>query len=188
MITDRMKLIKTDFEGLTIIESQVFEDSRGYFYEGFNQRSLQSQGLDIEVIQTNISESEKDVVRGLHFQNPPFEQGKLIRVLKGAVLDVVVDIRTGSTTFGKHFMIELSEKNKKALWVPPGFAHGFRTLENHTLFYYDCTQVYNKDSEGSIRWNDPELAIDWGIDHPTLSEKDGKAPYFQAFESRFSIA
>jgi len=182
-----MKLIKTNLEKLFVVESHVFEDSRGYFYEGFNRKALQLQGLDIDVAQTNISESQKDVVRGLHFQNPPFAQGKLIRVLKGSVLDVVVDIRSDSATFGKHFAIELSEKNKKALWVPSGFAHGFRTLEDHTLFYYDCTQVYNKASEGSIRWNDSQLEIDWGITHPTLSEKDAKAPLFHQLESQFSL-
>jgi len=180
-------LTDTGFEGLTVIGSQVFEDSRGYFYEGFNRDVLRNKGLDIEVVQTNISESQKNVVRGLHFQNPPFAQGKLIRALKGAVLDVVVDIRTDSPTYGRHFSIELSETNKQALWVPVGFAHGFRTLEDHTLFYYDCSQVYNRESEGSILWNDPELGIDWGIEDPVLSEKDRVALLFRQFESQFTI-
>lgn len=183
-----MKLTETDLKGLYVIESRVFEDSRGYFFEGFNKALLQSQGLHIDVVQTNISESQKDVVRGLHFQNPPFEQGKLIRVLKGAVLDVVVDIRTTSATYGKHFKLELSEENKKALWVPVGFAHGFKTLEDQTLFYYDCSQVYNKNSEGSIRWNDPELGIDWGIEDPIVSDKDKVASFFKDLKSQFSIA
>ena len=183
-----MKLIKTEFEGLFLIKPNVFGDARGYFYEGFNKKTLQSQGLDIEIVQTNISESQKGVVRGLHFQNPPFEQGKLIRVLKGSVLDVVVDIRTGSPTFGKYYSVELSEENKRALWVPAGFAHGFKTLEDQTLFYYNCSQVYNKESEGSIRWNDPQLKIDWGINNPIISEKDEIAPLFKEFESKFSIA
>ncbi|MBL4587569.1 MAG: dTDP-4-dehydrorhamnose 3,5-epimerase [Flavobacteriales bacterium] len=182
-----MKLIKTEFEGLFLIKPNVFGDARGYFYEGFNKKTLQSQGLDIEIVQTNISESQKGVVRGLHFQNPPFEQGKLIRVLKGSVLDVVVDIRTGSPTFGKYYSVELSEENKRALWVPAGFAHGFKTLEDQTLFYYNCSQVYNKESEGSIRWNDPQLEIDWGIENPIISEKDEIAPLFKEFESQFSI-
>lgn len=180
-----MKIIATDFEGLFVIESKVFGDYRGYFYEGYNKKVLEAAGLNIEVAQTNISKSQAGVVRGLHFQNPPYEQGKLIRVLKGAVLDVVVDIRKNSATYGKVFTIELSEENAKALWVPPGFAHGFKTLADETLFYYDCTQVYNKESEGSIRWNDPDLNINWGIENPILSEKDEAAPLFKDFSSQF---
>lgn len=180
-----MTIIETGLQGLRIIESKVFHDSRGYFFEGFNQKSLDEQGLHVEILQTNISRSQKDVVRGLHFQNPPFEQGKLIRVLQGSVLDVVVDIRRNSSSYGQHFKLELSEANKRALWVPPGFAHGFRTLEDDTLFYYDCSQVYNKASEGSIRWNDPNLNIDWGIDKPILSEKDEISPLFNDFLSLF---
>ena len=180
-----MRFIESGIVGLLVIEPSVYEDSRGYFYEAYNKTTFDHFGLKIDVIQTNISESCKNVVRGLHFQNPPFEQGKLIRVLKGAVLDVAVDIRRSSPTYGKHFVIELTEDNKTALWVPPGFAHGFRTLEDNTLFYYDCTQVYNKSSEGSIRWNDPDLAIDWGTDDPILSEKDRIAPLFKNFDSRF---
>ncbi|MBI1286020.1 MAG: dTDP-4-dehydrorhamnose 3,5-epimerase [Flavobacteriales bacterium] len=180
-----MKLIKTAFEDLFVIESKVFGDHRGYFYEGYNRNVLEALGLTIDIAQTNISKSQAGVVRGLHFQNPPFAQGKLIRVLKGAVLDVVVDIRKNSKTYGKHYSIELSEENAKALWVPPGFAHGFKTLADETLFYYDCTEVYNKDSEGSIRWNDPELNIDWGIEDPILSEKDEAAPLFKDFTSQF---
>jgi len=171
-----MKLIPTDFEGLFVLETPVFGDDRGYFFEGYNRDKLLQLGLDINVAQTNISESQEGVVRGLHFQNPPFAQGKLIRVLKGAVLDVVVDIRKNSKTFGKYYTIELSEQNKLALWVPAGFAHGFKTLENNTLFYYDCTEVYSKEHEGGIRWNDPEIGIDWGIADPILSPKDKVAP------------
>ncbi|MCF8463624.1 MAG: dTDP-4-dehydrorhamnose 3,5-epimerase [Flavobacteriales bacterium] len=180
-----MKFIPTQIENLTIIESTVFADSRGYFMEGFNKQKLKHLGLDINVIQTNISESSKNVVRGLHFQNPPFAQGKLIRVLKGAVLDVAVDLRKDSKTYGQHFSIELSEKNKLALWIPTGFAHGFATLMDKTLFYYDCTETYNKESEGSLRWNDPILNINWGIESPILSEKDAMAPLFVNFKSQF---
>jgi dTDP-4-dehydrorhamnose 3,5-epimerase len=180
-----MKLISTEIEGLCIIEPAVFTDARGYFMEGFNKHKMNKLGLDINVIQTNISESSKDVVRGLHFQNPPFGQGKLIRVLKGAVLDVAVDLRKESPTYGQHFSIELSEKNKLALWIPVGFAHGFATLKDKTLFYYDCTEVYDKGSEGSLRWNDPNLNINWGIESPILSEKDTSAPLFKDFKSRF---
>lgn len=180
-----MEISATGFDNLFIIETQVYGDNRGYFYEGYNRKVLNDKGLEIDIAQTNISKSQVGVVRGLHFQNPPFAQGKLIRVLKGSVLDVVVDLRKKSSTFGKSFSIELSEKNAKCLWVPPGFAHGFRTLEDETIFYYDCTQVYNKEAEGSIRWNDPELNIDWGISNPILSEKDRNAPLFKDFVSQF---
>ena len=180
-----MRLIETGLTNLYVIESNVFHDSRGYFFEGFNRESLLNEGLDIQIAQTNISKSEAGVVRGLHFQNPPFAQGKLIRVLKGAVLDVVVDIRKESPTYGKHFSIELTDENHKALWVPPGFAHGFKTLVDETLFHYDCTEVYNKDSEGSILWNDPTLNIDWAVANPTLSPKDENGQLFKNFKSQF---
>lgn len=180
-----MNIIETGFEGLLVIESRVFHDARGYFFEGYNKNALAEKGLDISIAQTNISKSEANVVRGLHFQNPPFAQGKLIRVLKGAVLDVVVDIRKGSKTYGKYYSIELTEENCKALWVPEGFAHGFKTLEDDTLFYYDCTEVYNKDSEGSILWNDPTLNIDWNIRNPILSPKDENGELFENFVSQF---
>ncbi len=180
-----MKLTETRLKGLYILEARAFHDPRGYFFEGYNRNLLKENGLDIEIAQTNISKSQANVVRGLHFQNPPFEQGKLIRVLSGAVLDVVVDIRKDSPTYGEHLAIELSEENFKALWVPPGFAHGFKTLKNNTLFYYDCTQVYNKESEGSVLWNDADLNIDWDIANPILSEKDENAPKFKNFQSKF---
>lgn len=180
-----MKFTETRLSGLYIIESNVFRDTRGYFFEGFNRQSFTEKGVDIKVEQTNISQSQAGVVRGLHFQNPPYGQGKLIRVLKGAVLDVVVDIRKQSSTYGEHYAIELSEENCKALWVPPGFAHGFKTLADNTLFYYDCTEVYNKESEGSILWNDPTLDIDWDIDNPILSPKDENGQLFKNFASQF---
>lgn len=180
-----MKLTSTGFEGLYVLETPVFGDDRGYFFEGYNRNKLLQLGLDINVVQTNISESQAGVVRGLHFQNPPFAQGKLIRVLKGAVLDVVVDIRKASKTFGKCYAIELSEKNKLALWVPVGFAHGFKTLEDETLFYYDCTEAYSKEHEGGIRWNDPEIGIEWGIDDPILSPKDKVAPLLKDQDLQF---
>lgn len=180
-----MKFIETGLEDLLLIETDVFHDGRGYFFEGFNKVKWAEMGLNIEVVQTNISKSQKEVVRGLHFQNPPFAQGKLIRVIKGAVLDVVVDIRKESKAYGQHYSVELNDQNMLALWVPPGFAHGFKTLQDDTLFYYDCTNVYNKQSEGSIRWNDPDLSIDWGIENPIVSEKDQVAPFFKDFESQF---
>jgi dTDP-4-dehydrorhamnose 3,5-epimerase len=180
-----MNIVETGFEGLLVIESRVYHDSRGYFFEGYNKNTLAKKGLDITVAQTNISKSEANVVRGLHFQNPPFAQGKLIRVLKGAVLDVVVDIRKESSTYGKYYSLELTEENCKALWVPEGFAHGFKTLEDETLFYYDCTKVYNKDFEGSVLWNDPSLNIDWDIADPILSPKDENGQLFENFVSQF---
>lgn len=180
-----MRLIETGLDSLLIIEPKVFHDPRGFFFEGYNKKTYAEAGLDIEIVQTNISKSQAGVVRGLHFQNPPYGQGKLIRVLKGAVLDVVVDIRKESATYGQHFSIELNEENKKGLWVPPGFAHGFKTLRDDTLFYYDCTEFYNKEAEGSLRWNDPSLGIDWGIETPILSEKDAAAPLFTEFKTQF---
>ncbi|MFM1875410.1 MAG: hypothetical protein RL266_1147 [Bacteroidota bacterium] len=180
-----MKVIETGLKDLLLVETDVFHDGRGYFFEGFNTNAWSALGIDINVAQTNISKSQKDVVRGLHFQNPPHAQGKLIRVLKGSVLDVVVDIRKSSDTFGKHYAVELNDDNKLALWVPPGFAHGFKTLEDDTLFFYDCTDVFNRQAEGSIRWNDPDLRIDWKIENPIVSDKDGNAPFFKEFESQF---
>jgi dTDP-4-dehydrorhamnose 3,5-epimerase len=171
-----MELITTDLSGLLILKPKVFEDERGYFFETFRQDAFQRFGVAIEVVQSNISKSDQGVVRGLHFQNPPHAQGKLVRVLRGSVLDVAVDIRKNSPTFGKSFSIELSESNKLGLWIPAGFAHGFHTLEDDTLFYYDCTALYNPAAEGGILWNDPELGIDWGIENPTLSAKDAAAP------------
>ena len=180
-----MELIETGIESLLIVQSQVFHDSRGFFFEGYNKKSWAEAGLDLDIVQTNISESQAGVVRGLHFQNPPYAQGKLIRVLKGAVLDVAVDIRKNSKSYGKHFAIELNEENKDALWVPPGFAHGFKTLKDNTLFYYDCTGQYHKESEGILRWNDPDLDINWEIESPIISEKDDGAPSFKNFKSQF---
>lgn len=180
-----MKLIETAIPDLLVVETSVFEDDRGYFFEAFNTSKFKEQNLDLKIAQTNISKSQKGVVRGLHFQNPPYAQGKLIRVLKGAVLDVAVDIRKNSAHYGKHVAIELNEDNKLGLWVPPGFAHGFKTIEDNTLFYYDCTNMYNKQSEGSIRWNDPDLGIDWNIANPIISEKDTLAPFFKELISQF---
>ena len=130
--------------------------------------------------------SNKNVLRGLHFQNPPFEQGKLIRVVKGAVMDVAVDIRKSSPNYGKWFSYEINEINKAILWIPPGFAHGFLTLADNTIFQYECTNYYHKDSEGSIRWNDPTINIDWKISDPIISDKDKFAPLFKDFVSRFN--
>ena len=180
-----MKLIETGIEDLFVIETNVFPDDRGYFFEAFNSQKLKNIGLNITVAQTNISKSSKGVIRGLHFQNPPHAQGKLVRVLNGSVLDVAVDLRKNSATYGKHFAVELNDENKLAFWIPEGFAHGFKTLADDTLFCYDCTDVYNREAEGSILWNDPDIGIDWNIENPVVSEKDAQAPLFRDFESQF---
>lgn len=180
-----MEIIKTGIAGLLIVKPQVFEDHRGYFFESYNKEKFLNQGIDQNFVQDNESKSMKGVLRGLHFQAPPFAQGKLVRVMKGAVLDVAVDLRKQSPTYGKWASIELTESNKWMYWVPQGFAHGFLTLEDNTVFFYKCTNVYNKMSEGSIRWNDPDLGIDWGISQPLLSDKDREAPLFKDFTSPF---
>ena len=142
-------------------------------------------GLDFTFVQDNESKSAKGVLRGLHFQVPPFEQGKLVRVIKGAVLDVAVDLRKKSPTYGKWECVELSERNKRMYWIPAGFAHGFLTLEDNTVFFYKCTAVYNKESEKSIAWNDNDLFIQWGISNPVLSDKDKSCTAFKNFVSPF---
>jgi dTDP-4-dehydrorhamnose 3,5-epimerase len=180
-----MQIIKTKIPDLLIIKPDVFEDDRGYFFESYNREKFVQAGIDYKFVQDNESKSQKGVLRGLHFQNPPYAQGKLVRVMKGAVLDVAVDIRKNSPTYGKWASIELSESNKMMYWIPPGFAHGFVTLEDNTVFFYKCTNVYNKQSEGSIRWNDPALNIDWKTKNPILSEKDKITPSFKNFESKF---
>lgn len=180
-----MKVIRTAIEGLLILEPTIFGDDRGYFFESFRSDVLQQAGVDLNFVQDNQSYSHSGILRGLHFQKNPSAQGKLVRVLQGAVLDVAVDIRKGSPTYGKHLAIKLDGENKKMLYVPPGFAHGFATLEDHTLFLYKCTDYYNKDAEGSIHWDSPELNIDWGISNPLLSAKDSEAPLFSDFQSPF---
>ena len=180
-----MEIIKTPLADLLIIQPQVFRDERGYFFESFSAQRFIDAGLDLNFVQDNESKSQKNVLRGLHFQSPPFAQGKLVRVIKGSVMDVVVDIRKDSHTYGKHYKLELTETNKTMLWIPPGFAHGFATLEDDTIFSYKCTNTYNKLSEGAILWNDPDLNIDWDIAHPILSEKDKISPFFKDFLSGF---
>ncbi len=170
-----MQVIPTEFEGLYIIQPKCFEDERGYFFESYNENEFKKAGLHLNFVQDNQSLSQKGVLRGLHFQNPPFAQGKLVRVIKGAVLDIVVDIRKKSPTFGKHFALELNEQNKTMLYIPEGFAHGFLTLQDNTIFFYKCTNFYNKASEDCILWNDPALNIDWGVSNPLVSEKDSLA-------------
>ncbi|MCA1761945.1 MAG: dTDP-4-dehydrorhamnose 3,5-epimerase [Cryomorphaceae bacterium] len=167
---------RTHIDDLLIIKPDVFEDNRGYFTESFNAARFKSKtGLDVVFVQDNESMSNKNVLRGLHFQKPPHGQGKLVRVVKGAVLDVAVDIRKGSPTFGQYAKVELNEKNKLQFYVPPGFAHGFLVLEDHTIFSYKCTNYYNRESEDGLRWNDEAIGVDWGISNPILSEKDKHA-------------
>ncbi|MDO9512680.1 MAG: dTDP-4-dehydrorhamnose 3,5-epimerase [Bacteroidales bacterium] len=180
-----MEIIETEIPGLLIIKPQVFEDERGYFFESFNQDKFINAGVDVHFVQDNESKSQKNVLRGLHFQKPPFAQGKLVRVMKGAVLDVAVDLRKSSKTYGRWASIVLSESNKFMYWIPEGMAHGFLTLEDETVFFYKCTNVYNKESEGSIRWNDSELNINWNNNHPILSDKDKISPLFNDFVSPF---
>ncbi|MGZ4034394.1 MAG: dTDP-4-dehydrorhamnose 3,5-epimerase [Bacteroidia bacterium] len=180
-----MEIISTPIPDLFIIKPKVFEDERGYFYESYSKAVFEKNGIHADFIQDNQSLSQKGVLRGLHFQNPPYAQGKLVRAIKGAILDIAVDIRKNSATYGHHFDIELNEQNKTMLWIPPGFAHGFLTLENNTIFSYKCSNLYNKASEDCILWNDPTLSINWGINDPILSDKDKSGKYFKDFESMF---
>lgn len=174
-----MEIIKTAIPEVIILKPDVFGDSRGYFFESYQQEKFRALGIEPVFVQDNESFSQKGVLRGLHFQKPPYAQGKLVRVIKGAVLDVAVDIRKSSPTFGKWVSMILSGENKWMCWIPEGFAHGFVTLENDTVFTYKCTNYYDKTSEGAIRWNDPDLNIDWGMDKPLLSGKDAEAPLFR---------
>jgi len=180
-----MELITTPIKDLLIIQPKIFKDERGYFFESYNESIFKKNGLNINFVQDNESLSQRGVLRGLHFQNPPFAQGKLVRVIKGSVLDVALDIRKNSPTYGQHFSIELSEENKTQLWIPEGFAHGFLTLEDNTIFSYKCTNLYNKNSEGCILWNDSLLDIKWEITNPVLSEKDKLGEAFKTFKSNF---
>lgn len=180
-----MEISKTSIDGLLIIKPQVFGDDRGYFLESFRKDLLASYGITEDFVQDNQSLSAKGILRGLHFQSDPFAQGKLVRVIHGAVLDVAVDIRKDSPTYGNHVIIELNSENKTMFYIPPGFAHGFLTLQDDTIFSYKCTNYYHKASEGSIHWNSPTLNIEWGVENPTLSTKDKEAPLFKDFKSPF---
>ena len=180
-----MKVINTPLDGLLVFTPEIYEDDRGYFFESWNKKIFKEFGLNYEFNQDNQSLSKYGVLRGLHFQNPPYAQGKLVRVVKGKVLDVVVDIRSDSSTYGSHYKIELSETNKLIFWIPPGFAHGFITLENDTIFSYKCTSVYNKQSEQALLWSDKTLNIDWQIKKPIVSQKDQNAIKFLSFKSKF---
>lgn len=169
-----MNIIKTDIEGVVIIEPRVFVDNRGYFFESFSQKIFEEQVCKTVFVQDNESKSSYGVLRGLHFQKPPYAQSKLVRVIKGKVLDVAVDIRQGSPTFGKHVSVELSDENKRQFFVPRGFAHGFVVLSDEVIFQYKCDNFYSPVYEGAVAWDDPDLNIDWLIssDEIILSEKD----------------
>jgi dTDP-4-dehydrorhamnose 3,5-epimerase len=180
-----MKFIKTEIEGLIVIEPKIFKDDRGYFYESYNYDLFKENGIRDVFVQDNESLSQKKVLRGLHFQIPPFSQAKLIRVVQGKVLDVAVDLRKESETYGKHYSIELSADNKKMFFIPEGFAHGFLALEDNTIFSYKCSNVYNKESEDSLFWKDTDLNIDWGIEDPLLSGKDKYVKSFHEFKTQF---
>jgi len=172
-----MNVIKTKLEDCVVIEPNIFGDDRGFFLETFNtSRYADLAGITLPFVQDNHSRSSKGVLRGLHFQKTK-PQGKLVRVVRGEVYDVAVDIRAGSNTFGKWEGVLLSEANKKQFWVPPGFAHGFLVLSDIADFEYKCTDYYDPSDEGSILWNDPALNISWSISNPTLSAKDAKAPF-----------
>lgn len=184
-----MEAIKTDIEGVYIIEPKVFKDQRGYFFESYNKLSLESLGIDYTFVQDNQSKSSYGVIRGLHFQKPPHAQTKLLRVVEGKIIDVAVDIRKGSPTYGKHVAVELSAENFRQLLIPAGFAHGFSVLSETAIVQYKCTDYYHPETEGGIMFNDSDIDIDWGIplDEAVVSDKDLKHPSFAEFESPFSI-
>lgn len=181
-----MKIIKTPIPDLLIVEPDVFNDQRGYFFEVYNQERYFNNNMNMKFVQDNESKSGKNVLRGLHFQKPPYAQGKLVRVIQGKVLDVAVDIRKGSPTYGKYHSVELDAESKRMFYIPEGFAHGFLTLEENTIFAYKCTNYYNKESEGSLLWCDEEIGIDWNVENPILSDKDKISPLFKDFISPFN--
>lgn len=180
-----MELVETQLRGLVVIKPRVFADGRGYFFESYNKAAFEQRGLNMNFVQDNQSLSQKGVLRGLHFQNNPHAQGKLVRVITGSVFDVAVDIRKNSPTYGKWYGVELTGKNNWMMYIPEGFAHGFVTLEDNTVFSYKCTNFYNKASEDCILWNDDTLAINWNLENPLLSEKDMMGKRFKDFTSLF---
>jgi dTDP-4-dehydrorhamnose 3,5-epimerase len=194
-----MNITETKIPGLLIIEPKVFGDERGFFMESYNKDRYQEAGVAVEFVQDNLSQSKKGVLRGLHYQAPPFAQGKLVTVIKGAVLDVAVDIRQGSPTYGQYEMVELTAENKKQFWIPAGFAHGFVTLEDDTLFAYKCTNVYSPEHDRGVKWDDAAIGIEWsclqqgsmaggpdlGIEF-TVSEKDQNQPLLKDIKQEFT--
>ncbi|MCM1300272.1 MAG: dTDP-4-dehydrorhamnose 3,5-epimerase [Alistipes senegalensis] len=185
-----MKVIPTAIEGVVIIEPDLFGDERGYFFESFSERRFCEQVRSVRFVQDNESKSSYGVLRGLHFQKPPHAQSKLVRVIAGRVLDVAVDIRRGSPTFGQHVAVELTGENHRQFFIPRGFAHGFSVLSDEAIFQYKCDNYYAPQSEGSVAWNDPDLAIDWRIpaDKVLLSEKDRHHPRLNEAEWLFDYS
>ena len=184
-----MDVIKTAIDGVVIIEPRIFKDARGYFFESFSQREFEEKVGKIQFVQDNESMSSYGVMRGLHFQRPPYAQSKLVRCVKGAVLDVAVDIRKGSPTYGQHVAVELTEENHRQFFIPQGFAHGFAVLSETAIFQYKCDNFYHPEADGGISILDSSLGIDWRIhtDQAILSEKDTKHPLLKAFDSPFSF-
>ena len=184
-----MEVIKTNIDGVLIIEPKVLEDARGYFFESFSQREFEQKVRKINFVQDNESKSVYGVMRGLHFQTPPFAQSKLVRCVRGRVLDVAVDIRRGSPTYGQHVAVELSEDNHRQFFIPRGFAHGFSVLSETAVFQYKCDNFYHPEADGGISILDSSLGIDWRIptEHAILSDKDTKHPLLKDFGSPFSI-
>ena len=182
-----MEVIKTDIDGVFIIEPKIFEDERGYFFESFNDLEFINKIGFVDFVQDNESKSSYGVMRGLHFQKPPYTQAKLVRCVRGAVLDVAVDLREGSPTYGKHVAVELTEDNHRQLFIPKGFAHGFSVLSDEAVFQYKCDNFYNPDADGGINILDESLGIDWKIptDKAILSEKDTKHPLLKDFKTPF---
>ncbi len=180
-----MKFVETAFKDLIEIYPRIFKDERGLFLESWNKNVFAKNGIDQDFKQDNQSVSKKNVLRGLHFQVPPYEQGKLVRVVCGKALDVVVDLRKSEPTYGKHHKVILTADKNNMLWVPPGFAHGFIALEDNTIFVYKCTGLYNKDSERIINWSDSNLNIDWGVGNPIVSDKDKLGVSFINYQSPF---
>ena len=184
-----MEVVKTLIEGVLIIEPRLFKDDRGYFFESFNQREFEEKVCKTTFVQDNESNSSYGVIRGLHFQKPPFAQSKLVRVIRGSVLDVAVDIRKGSPTFGQHVAVELTEDNHRQFFIPKGFAHGFAVLSETAVFQYKCDNFYHPEADGGISILDESLGIDWMIptDHANLSDKDTKHPLLKEFDSPFTF-
>lgn len=184
-----MEVIKTNIEGVVIIKPRIFKDSRGYFFESYSKKEFDEKVCPIEFVQDNESCSTYGVMRGLHFQHPPFAQSKLVRCVKGRVLDVAVDIRKGSPTYGQHVTVELTEDNHRQFFIPRGFAHGFAVLSNTAVFQYKCDNYYHPEADGGISIQDPSLGIDWQIEpsQAILSERDTKHPLLQKFDSPFDF-
>lgn len=180
-----MDIIKTNIDGVLIIEPDVFNDARGFFFESYNEKKYRDEGLSFNFVQDNISKSAYGTIRGLHYQVGEYAQGKLCQVIKGKVLDVAVDIRFGSPTFGKYVDVELTEENHKQIWMPPGFAHGFSVLSDEAIFMYKCTALYSKKDERSILFRDADINIDWQIKKPIVSEKDLLSKKFKEIEKDF---